>query len=44
MIRGSIPSRRIDYLPESYNQNLLLAAKPSPDENNQVMKKLNLIQ
>ena len=40
----SIPSYRIDYLPERYNQNLLLPTKLTLEENNQVMKKLNLIQ
>ena len=42
--RDTIPSYRIDYLLERYNQNLLLPTKLSLDENNQVMKKLNLIQ
>ena len=40
----TIPSYRIDYLPERYNENLLLPTKLSLEENNQVMKKLNLIQ
>ena len=40
----TIPSYRIDYLPERYNENLLLPTKLTFDENNQVMKKLNLIQ
>ena len=44
VIYDSIPSYRIDYLPERYNQNLLLLTKLSLDENNEVMKKLNLIQ
>ena len=40
----TIPSYRINYLPERYNENLLLPVKLGLDENNQVMKKLNLIQ
>ena len=44
VIHDTIPSYRIDYLPERYNQNLLLPTKLSLRENNQVMKELNLIQ
>ena len=44
VIHDTIPSYRIDYLPERYNQNLLLPTKLTLDENNEVMKKLNLIQ
>ena len=44
VIHDTIPSFRIDYLPERYNENLLLPTKLSLDENNEVMKKLNLIQ
>ena len=44
VIHDSIPSYRIDYLPERYNENLLLPTKLSLEENNQVMKELNLIQ
>ena len=44
VIHDIIPSYRIDYLPERYNQNLLLPTKLSLEENNQVMKNLNLIQ
>ena len=44
VIYDTIPSYRIDYLPERYNQNLLLPSKLTLDENNQIMKKLNLIQ
>ena len=44
VIHDTIPSYRIDYLPERYNENLLLSTKLTLDENNQVMKKLNLIQ
>ena len=44
VIRDTVPSYRIDYLPERYNENLLLPSKLTLDENNQVMKELNLIQ
>ena len=44
VIHDIIPSYRIDYLPERYNENLLLPSKLSLDENNNIMKKLNLIQ
>ena len=44
VIHDTIPAYRIDYLLERYNENLLLPTKLSLDENNQVMKKLNLIQ
>ena len=46
VIHDTIPSYRIDYLPERYNQNLLLPTKLTLDENNHVMvmEKLNLIQ
>ena len=44
IIHDTIPSYRIDYLPERYNENLLLPTKLTLDENNQIMKKLNLIQ
>ena len=44
VIHDTIPSYRIDYLPERYNENLLLPSKLTLDENNQIMKKLNLIQ
>ena len=43
VIHDIIPSYRIDYLPERYNENLLLPTKLTLDENNQIMKKLNLI-
>ena len=39
-----IPSYRNSYLPERYNEKLFLPTKLSLDENNQVMKKLNLIE
>ena len=38
------PSYRIDYLPEKYNENLLLPTKLSLEQNNKIMKELNLIQ
>ena len=44
VIHDTIPSYRIDYLPERYNENLILPTKLSLDENNQIMKELNLIQ
>ena len=40
----TIPSFRINYLPEKYNENPLKSTNITLDENNQVMKKLNLIQ
>ena len=40
----TIPSYRLNYLLERYNENLLLPTKLSLDENNKVMKKLSLIQ
>ena len=44
VIHDIIPSYRIDYLPERYNENLLLPSKLTLEENNRIMKKLNLIQ
>ena len=44
IIHDIIPSYRIDYLPERYNENLLLPTKLNLEQNNQVMKELNLIQ
>ena len=44
VIHDTIPTYRINYLPERYNENLLLLTKLSLQENNQVMKKLNLIE
>ena len=43
-IHNTITSYRINYLPERYNQHLLLATKLTLDGNNQVMKELILIQ
>ena len=44
IIHDTIPSYRLDYLPERYNQNLLLPTKLTLEQNNQIMKELNLIQ
>ena len=44
VIHDTIPSYRIDYLPERYNEFLLLPTKLSLEQNNQAMKELNLIQ
>ena len=44
VIHNTIPSYRFGYFPERYNENLLLPTKLSLEENNLVMKKLNLIQ
>ena len=44
VIHDTVPSYRIDYLPERYNQNLLLPTKLSLEQNNEVRKKLNLVQ
>ena len=44
VIMTTIPSYRLNYLPERYNENLILPTKLSLEQNNQVMKELNLIQ
>ena len=44
VIHDDIPSYRINYLPERYNENLLLPTKLTLEQNNHVMKKLILIQ
>ena len=44
VIHDTIPSYRINYLPERCNQNLLLPTKLTLEENNKVMKDLNLIK
>ena len=44
IIHDTIPSYRINYLPERYNQNLLLPTKLSLEQNDKIMKELNLIQ
>ena len=35
---------RVNYLPERHNENLLRSTNLTLDENNQIVKKLNLIQ
>ena len=42
IIHDTIPSYRIDYLPERYNENLLLSSKLTLEDNNQVIKKFKL--
>ena len=44
VVHDSVPSYRTDYLPKRYNEKLLLPTKLTLDENNQVMKELNLVQ
>ena len=44
IIHDTIPSYRIDHLPERYNENFLLPTKLSLERNNQFMKKLNEFQ
>ena len=44
VIHETIPSYRIDYLPERYNESLLLPTKITLVEHNKVMKELNLIE
>ena len=44
IINNTIPSYRINYLPERYNEKLLLPTKLSLEQNNQFMTKINLIQ
>ena len=44
ILHDTIPAYRINYLPERYNENLLLPTKLTLEENNRVMKELNLIQ
>ena len=44
VIHDTIPSYRINFLPERYNEHLLRPTNLTVDENNQVMKKLNLFQ
>ena len=44
VIHGTIPSYRINCSPERYDGNLLLPTKLTLEQNNQVMKKLNLFQ
>ena len=44
VIHDTIPSYRIDYLPERYNENLSLSTKLTLEQNDKIMKELNLIQ
>ena len=44
IVHDTIPSYRINNLPERYSENLLLPTKLSLEENHQVMKEQNLIQ
>ena len=44
VIHEHIPSYRINYLPERYNENIFRPPKLSLEDNEQVMKELNLIQ
>ena len=44
VIHDTIPTYRLDFLPGRYNENLLLPSKLTLDENNKIMKELNLIQ
>ena len=44
IFHNTIPVYRINYLPERNNENLLLSTKLPLEENNKVMKELNLIQ
>ena len=44
IIHDTIPSYRINYLNERYKENLSLPTKLTLDENNQLMKELNLLQ
>ena len=44
VIHDTIPAYTINYLPERYNENLLLPTKLSLDENKKIMKELSLIQ
>ena len=43
VIHETVPSYEFDYLPERYNENLLLPTNLTLEENNQVMKGLKLI-
>ena len=44
VIHNTIPSYRINYLPERYNENLLRFTNLTREENNEVMINLNLIE
>ena len=42
IIKDTIPSYRLDNLPERYNESLLKKTELTMKENNSVMKKLNI--
>ena len=44
VIHDTIPSYRINYLPERYNEDLLRPTKLTIEENIKVMKELNKIE
>ena len=44
VIHDTIPSYRLNHSRERYNENLILSTKLSLEENNKVMKELNLVQ
>ena len=44
VIHDTLPTYRLNYLQERYNEKLLLPTKLSLEENNEEMKKLNLIE
>ena len=44
IIHDTIPSYKIDYLHQRNNENLLLPTKLTLEQNNEVIKKLNLVQ
>ena len=44
VIHDTIPSYRINYLPQRYKENLLLLTKLTLEQNNLVMKELKLNQ
>ena len=44
VLYNTIPSYRTEFLPEKYNENVLLPTKITLEENNEVMKKLNLTE
>ena len=44
VLHDTITSYRTNYLPERYNENLLLPTKLTLEQNNKIVKELNLIQ
>ena len=44
VIHDTIPTYRINYLPERYNENLLRPTKLTLEEKNKVIKELNIYQ